>query len=143
MGNLLSATKRPVRDVDFGFVGDITPENVNLDLLQLLIDNKIVPVINAITHDQKGTLLNTNADTIATTLASALATLYAVDLLFVTDKPGVLADPNDPTSFYQELHKGSIIDLFNNGTITGGMMPKLENAITATHCWHYKRANWR
>ena len=130
-GNLLSATKRPAGEVDFGLVGDITPKSVRTDLLKLLLHEEIVPVINAITHDGNGGLLNTNADTIATTIASALAEHFVVDLLFLTDQPGVLGTPGEPVSLFTSLHPDKINELVESGIIGGGMMPKIENSLAA------------
>ena len=133
-GNVIAATKRPVGEVDFGFVGDIDPEGVNTDFLSILLEQKVVPVLNAITHDRNGTLLNTNADTIATTVAAALTSRYSVELLLLTDRPGVLANPNDSTSLFSELHPSQVSALIDEGTISGGMIPKIENALGAIRC---------
>lgn len=133
-GNLLAATKRPVGAIDFGFVGDIEPEGVNTSFLSLLLEQDIVPVLNAITHDTSGTLLNTNADTIATTVAAALTSRYSVELLLLTDRPGVLANPNDSASLFSELHSSQVSELIDDGTIAGGMIPKIENALAAIRC---------
>lgn len=130
-GNLLTAVRRPVGEIDFGFVGDITPNDVNIGFLQSLLAQGIVPVINAVTHDGKGSLLNTNADTIAVTVAAALSIHYTVELLLITDRPGVLADPDDPSSVLTELDPQSIALLMADGTIAGGMMPKIDGSLVA------------
>lgn len=130
-GNLLKAVKRPVGQVDFGFVGDVVPAGVNVPLLTSLLDSGYVPVLNAITHDGEGLLLNTNADTIAGTVAGALAEAVPVDLVLVLDRPGVLSDPGDDDSVIPVLTKEKIEEMKQRGTIAGGMMPKIANALAA------------
>ena len=130
-GNLLAATKRPVGEVDFGFVGDVIPEGVNVSLIRSLLDSGYVPVLNAITHDTAGLLLNTNADTIAGTVAGRLASEGPVDLVLVLDRPGVLGNPDDDGSVIPVLKEEQIEDMKQQGTIAGGMMPKIANALAA------------
>lgn len=130
-GNIVRGSKRPAGNVDFGFAGDITRDGVGTATLSLLIENGYVPVLNAITHDGCGGLLNTNADTIAGTVASALATTYAVHLLLVHDRPGVLGDVNDDGSVMCALRVGEIERLKKGGTIAEGMLPKIDNAVAA------------
>ncbi len=130
-GNLLTGVKRPVGDVDFGFVGDVDAGGVNVALLRLLLENNYVPVLNSITHNGDGVLLNTNADTIAATVAVALAQDCYVELVLILDHPGVLADPSDSSSVIPELRSDEVEEMKREGTIAGGMMPKITNAIAA------------
>lgn len=130
-GNLLTGVKRPVGDVDFGFVGDVDAGGVNVELLRLLIENNYVPVLNSITHNGDGVLLNTNADTIAATVAVALARGFHVDLVLILDRSGVLADPSDSSSVISGLRSNEVEEMKREGTISGGMMPKITNAIAA------------
>lgn len=128
-GSLILAQKRPVKEIDYGFVGDIL--QVNTALLNSLISQNIVPVCCAITHDGQGQLLNTNADTIAAQLAAALAPDYELTLKFCFEKPGVLAKPEDDTSAFTFLSESEYIVQQKNGSITAGMIPKLDNAFVA------------
>lgn len=130
-GNAVRGTVRPVGEVDFGFVGDITPEGIGLPVLSLLLENGYVPTLNAITHDGDGRLLNTNADTIAATVAAALAVLYNVRLLLVHDRPGVLGDVNDDGSVIDALGPVAIAKMKEEGAIAAGMLPKIDNALAA------------
>jgi acetylglutamate kinase len=127
--DLIRAHKRPVTDVDFGFVGDV--EDVNTHELQLLINENTTPVIAPITHDGKGNLLNTNADSIASAMAIELAHYFNVYLFYCFEKKGVLVDTKDENSFLYDLD----IELFKQykeaGIIKEGMIPKLENGFLA------------
>lgn len=128
-GNLITAQKRPVREIDYGFAGDI--QSVNASLLISFLEKGITPVFCAITHNGAGQLLNTNADTIATALATALAGHFEVSLKFCFEKEGVLADPLDEASVISVLSKEDYTTYRKNGTISEGMIPKLDNAFTA------------
>ena len=128
--DLLRSHRRPVVEgVDYGFVGDI--DQVNHRTLRRLLDADIVPVVAPITHDGQGQLLNTNADTIATELAIALSEHYAVHLLFAFEKSGVLANPADEESVITELRVADFPTLEASSAISGGMLPKLRNAVRA------------
>ncbi len=127
--NSIQAHKRPVKTIDYGFVGDI--DKVSGDSIELLLQHNITPVFCAITHDQKGQLLNTNADTIAATIASALAKSYDVDLLYCFGKKGVLKDPNDDESIIPFMNYESFKTYQQKGIISNGMIPKLDNAFDA------------
>jgi acetylglutamate kinase len=129
--NLLTAVKRPVKDIDYGFVGDVTA--VRTDALLPLLDAGRLPVVAPITHDGKGQLLNTNADTIAAELAIALAPHYTVTLLYCFEKPGVLTDENDNATLIPRITPASFRQYVANGIIRGGMLPKLTNAINAVN----------
>ncbi len=127
--NLIRSEKRPVAEVDYGFVGDV--KEVNADLLALLIHEGIVPVLAPLTHDKQGHILNTNADTIAGETAKALAKHFDVTLVFCFEKKGVLRDEKDDESVIPELNRTMFKQLVEEGIIQGGMIPKLENAFQA------------
>ncbi len=127
--NIIRSEKRPVTDIDYGFVGDV--KEVNADLLSTLIKQGIVPVLAPLTHDKKGNMLNTNADTIAGEAAKALAKYFDVTLMFCFEKKGVLLDENDDESVIPELSRDSFKRYVEAGIIQGGMIPKLENAYQA------------
>ncbi len=121
--------KRPVKDIDYGFVGDV--ERVDGDKLRKLIEAGLTPVMAPLTHDGHGTMLNTNADTIASETAKALAGLYDVTLIFCFEKKGVLANPDNDDSVIPVITPSDFKRLTADGTISGGMLPKLENAFGA------------
>lgn len=127
--NLICSEKRPVAEVDYGFVGDV--KEVNAGKLALLIREGIVPVLAPLTHDGKGHILNTNADTIAGETAKALAEHFDVTLVFCFEKKGVLRDENDDESVIPKLTRTEFGHLVEEGIIAGGMIPKLENAFEA------------
>ena len=125
----MTSDKRPVKDVDYGFVGDV--KKVDSDILADLIAKGVVPVLAPLTHDGKGNLLNTNADTIAGEAAKALAKHFDVTLVFCFEKKGVLRDENDDDSVIENIGKADFEKYVADGTIQGGMIPKLENAFAA------------
>ena len=125
----MTSDKRPVKDVDYGFVGDV--KKVDSDILADLIAKGVVPVLAPLTHDGKGNLLNTNADTIAGEAAKALAKHFDVTLVFCFEKKGVLRDENDDDSVRENIGKADFEKYVADGTIQGGMIPKLENAFAA------------
>lgn len=127
--NLMRSDKRPVAEVDYGFVGDV--KEVNADLLASLIGQGIVPVLAPLTHDKQGNLLNTNADTIAGEAAKALAKHFELTLMFCFEKKGVLLDENDDESVIPEIDRSAFLQYVAQGIIQGGMIPKLENAYQA------------
>lgn len=127
--NYMRSEKRPVKDVDYGFVGDV--KEVNADILASLINEGVVPVLAPLTHDKQGNLLNTNADTIAGEAAKALAQYFDVTLMFCFEKKGVLRNPEDEDSVIPEITKPAFDAFVADGTIQGGMIPKLENAFEA------------
>ena len=128
-GNVIKGIKRPVKTIDYGFVGDITLDGINIEFLQLLIDNGFTPVLCAITHNGQAQLLNTNADTIASTVAEALAVKNDVQLNFCFDKIGVLRDVNDDSTLIPTINKELYQRLKAEGVIFEGMIPKLDNAF--------------
>lgn len=129
-GNLIKATKRPVGEVDFGFVGDITPDSVNSTLLYFLLKQNVIPVFAPLTHGN-GSMLNTNADTIASVLAIALSKHFDTRLIFCFEKTGVLADVTKEDSVITSLNKTSYEELLKKGAFHDGILPKLENAFQA------------
>jgi acetylglutamate kinase len=117
--------------VDFGFVGDV--DKANGEMLCKLIAEGVVPVMTPLTHDGAGNLLNTNADTIASKVACALAPYYDVTLTFCFEKKGVLRNPDDDESVIPVITEQDFVDYKTSGVISGGMLPKLENAFDAIH----------
>lgn len=127
--NVIRSVKRPVKDVDYGFVGDV--EKVDAALLGDLIARGIVPVMAPLTHDGDGHMLNTNADTIAGETAKALAAQFDVTLMYCFEKKGVLSDENDDDSVIPHIDRKHFEALVADGTIQGGMIPKIENSLSA------------
>ncbi len=130
-GNVIRGVKRPVKDIDYGYVGDLEPASVNAGLLQQLLSAGLLPVLCPIIHDGQGQLLNTNADTIASAVAVALAGAYTVKLHYCFEKNGVLRDVADEQSVIPQIDVASYADLKQQGIIADGMLPKLENAFAA------------
>lgn len=130
-GNMILAHKRVKSGTDYGFVGDI--DKVNVGFLQSLLDQGVTIVAAPITHDAKGQLLNTNADTIAQELATALASDYAVQLIYSFEKKGVLKNVEDESSVIETIDSHSYADLKAAQLIFAGMIPKLDNAFAALH----------
>lgn len=128
-GNLILSEKRKNAVVDFGFVGDVLA--VNTPLLQVLVQQNVVPVFCAITHDGNGQLLNTNADTIASTVAVACSEHFNVKLMYCFEKKGVLMDSEDEDTVIKSLTFDSYTLLREQGVIHSGMLPKLENCFAA------------
>lgn len=159
--NVIKATKRaPVevegRMVDYGYVGDVKPESVNASFIYYLLEKGIVPVLNAINHDGEGNLLNTNADTIASSVATAMAgykyrsrrdvccrceecthcsddgrLTHETELIYCFEKNGVLYDKDDDESVIAEINKEKFAELKAEGRVADGMIPKLTNAFKA------------
>jgi acetylglutamate kinase len=130
-GNVIQAVKRLVRDIDYGFVGDLSEASVNAKLIQQFLTLGLTPVFCPINHDGHGQLLNTNADTIAASVAKALSRDYAVTLHFCFEKRGVLTDVNDDNSVIAKINLANYAELKESGIIADGMLPKLENAFDA------------
>lgn len=127
--DVIRSVKRPVQEVDYGFVGDVT--RVNTDLLVSLIHQGVVPVMAPLTHDGAGHLLNTNADTIAGETAKALARHFEVTLVYCFEKKGVLRDADDDDSVIPVITPELFRQYVEQGIIQGGMIPKLENSFSA------------
>lgn len=127
--DIIHSHKRPVKSVDYGWVGDV--DRVNGEALSALLRSDVVPVIAPLTHDGEGHLLNTNADTMAGETAKGLAPFFDVSLVYCFEKPGVLRDENDDESVIAEIDPALFASLKEEGIVTGGMLPKLENAFNA------------
>lgn len=127
--NVILSDKRPVKDIDYGFVGDV--KQVDGKRLAALLNDGIIPVMAPLTHDGNGNMLNTNADTIAAETAKGLAPYFDVTLIYCFEKKGVLRDENDDDSVITEITPQQFKQLVEQGIIQGGMIPKLENAFQA------------
>ncbi len=128
-GNLIQAHKRQHATIDYGYVGDI--DVVNTALLQLLLEQNMAVVASPITHDAKGNLFNTNADTVAQEVATALGKTYTVNLIYSFEKSGVLLDITDEHSVISKLTPAYYAELKTAKRIFAGMLPKLDNAFAA------------
>lgn len=129
-GNLLKATRRPVEHIDFGFVGDVRQEDVNVMLIEQIVSMGMVPVIPALTHDGQANMLNTNADTMAAIIASAMCARTPVTLCYCFEHPGVMRDMENGIVI-STLSEKEVNALHRKGVIHSGMLPKLQNAIEA------------
>lgn len=127
--NSIKSDKRPVKDVDFGFVGNV--KNVESHSIDKLIQAGFTPVFCAITHDGKGQLLNTNADTIASQVAIGMSAIYETSIYYCFELNGVLKDINDKNSVVKHIDSNIYKDLLDKGIIADGMLPKLENCFDA------------
>ncbi|GAB1855416.1 acetylglutamate kinase [Flavobacteriaceae bacterium MHTCC 0001] len=127
--NSITSDKRPVKDIDYGFVGDV--KKVNHQSINKLIEADFTPVFCAITHDKNGQLFNTNADTIASELAIGLSELYHVELYYCFEKNGVLRSVEDEDSVIEFMDYGTYEMLRHQGAFHDGMLPKLDNSFHA------------
>jgi len=141
-GNFICAKRRPVVkvyseenganiNVDYGFVGDLNETSVDSEALYKLLEAGFTPVFSAITHDGKGQLLNTNADTIASVLAVSMAKLYETSLIYCFEKAGVLLNVDDDSSLISSIDPPYYSELKRQGIINEGMIPKMDNAFEA------------
>ena len=130
-GNMIPATRRKPEPIDYGFVGDIDAAKINTQLLGTLLESGVTPVFCAITHDGNGSLLNSNADSVASAVAVASATIAPTDLVFCFEKQGVLRDVEDDSSVISLITKADYPALRNEGVISKGMIPKIDNAFRA------------
>ncbi len=130
-GNVIKAIKRPVRKIDYGFAGDILADSVNSLSIKKFLDAGFTPVFSAITHNGSGQLLNTNADTIASALAVALSKLYETSLIYCFEKNGVLSNAEEENSVITTINASQFELLKEQGIISEGMIPKLQNAFDA------------
>ncbi|MDB5192201.1 MAG: acetylglutamate kinase [Segetibacter sp.] len=130
-GNIIPATKRPVKDVDFGWVGDVETSQLNVENLKLFLDAGLTPVFAPLTHDEQGHILNTNADTIASSLAVALSPDYNVRLIYCFEKKGVLESIEDESSVITHINKAKYAQLLSEQKLFEGILPKLDNAFAA------------
>lgn len=129
--NVIQSHRRAAEPIDYGFVGDV--EHVDADRLAALIQTGITPVLAPLTHDKQGNMLNTNADTIAGEVAKAMTRHFDVTLVFCFEKPGVLSDEHDESSIIPHITQADFERLVADGTISGGMIPKLKNALDAVN----------
>lgn len=130
-GNVIPAQKRNPEPIDFGYVGDIKPEDINVSFISLLIQHHYVPVFCAICRNPEGGLLNCNADSIASALAIACSELEETNLIYCFEKPGVLTDINDESSVIPLITDDLFNHMVETGEISGGMIPKVSNALNA------------
>ncbi len=128
---LIPAVKRPVKQIDYGFVGDVLTDEIRSHAFEMLLQGGYSVVVAPITLDEGGQLLNTNADTIAQSVAVAMSGLYDVELIYLFEKPGVLADVDDPTSVIKLISHENYPSLKSEGKIFDGMIPKIDNALFA------------
>lgn len=128
-GGIIRSVKRPVKSIDYGFVGDI--EKVNAVQITALLSSELVPVIAPLTYSSEGLLLNTNADTMASATAVAMAGSFEVNLIYCFEKKGVLSDPDDDLAVIPSLTPSSYEEYKSAGVINKGMIPKLDNAFAA------------
>lgn len=129
--NVIKATRRPAVPFDYGYVGDINPTDINTAFIRNMLDNGVTPVFCAINHDGNGELLNCNADSVASAVAIACSEIAPTDLTFCFEKEGVLSDVDDPTSLIRSVNGSNYADIKNSGAISGGMLPKIDNAFAA------------
>lgn len=125
--NIILSDKRPATPVDYGWAGDV--RRTDGQALATLVEAGVVPVIAPLTHDGKGHILNTNADTMAAAAAKALARAYRVTLVFCFEKAGVLRDPDDDSSVIPAIDRKLFSQLLADGIVAGGMIPKLQNSL--------------
>lgn len=130
-GNAIKATRRNPKPIDFGYVGDIDSKDVNDKLIASLLDAGIVPVFCAITHDGNGTLLNCNADTIASSVAIGASRIEPTELIYCFEQPGVMEDINRPDSLIPHITPELYSQLRESGVVNKGMIPKIDNAYAA------------
>ncbi|MEF9986854.1 MAG: acetylglutamate kinase [Bacteroidales bacterium] len=130
-GDSVPATKRSSNVIDWGYVGDVEPSKINISLITALLGRGITPVFCAITHDSNGSLLNTNADTMASCIAIALSKEYSTRLIYCFEKEGVLSNPSNNSSVIPLVTQNSYKLLLEEKKVTEGMIPKLDNAFTA------------
>ena len=129
--NVIPAHKRPVKTVDFGWVGDVETEKINAEFITKVIAENVCPIFCAITHDGKGNLLNTNADTIASSLAVALSSDFDINLVYCFEKNGVLENIEDENSVISKIIPDTYAQLKENNIVNEGMIPKIDNAFAA------------
>lgn len=129
--NIIKGTKRIAGDVNFGFVGELTSGSVDTVRLNSLLNSGLTPVLAPLIHNGEGQMLNTNADTIASTIAIAMSTLYNVRLIYCFEKNGILENVNDPDSLISLLDRSGYDELKTSGKLFAGILPKIENALDA------------
>ena len=130
-GNAIQAHKRPVKEIDYGFVGDI--DGVNTAFVASLLQIGLTPVFCALSHDGQGQILNTNADTIASEIAIGMGDTFETTLYYCFEKKGVLLDIKDENSVVTHINSEKYKELLAQEIIADGMLPKLENCYHALH----------
>ncbi|PZP48634.1 MAG: acetylglutamate kinase [Pseudopedobacter saltans] len=130
-GNIIPAHKRPVKDIDYGWVGDVETEKINTKLLEQLLLAGVSPILAPLTHDQEGHILNTNADTIASSIAVSLSKTFSVRLIYCFEKKGILENIDDENSVITSIDKKSYAELKAENKLFAGILPKLDNAFSA------------
>src|SRR5215210_1897587 len=130
-GNIIPALKRPVRDIDFGWVGDVESGKLKSENLKLLLEGGFVPVFAPLTHDGHGNILNTNADTVASSLAVALSEYYEVRLIYCFEKKGILENVDDDNTVINLINKPIYQQLLSEQKLFAGILPKIDNAFAA------------
>ena len=128
-GHVITATRRSPEPVDYGFVGDIATDGVNVGFVEMLLGNGLIPVFCAITYDGDGHLLNCNADSVASAVATAVSEIDDTELIYCFEKPGVLADAGDDHSVIPHITPELYQTLKQTGVVSGGMIPKIDNAF--------------
>ena len=129
--NIIPAIKRPVKEIDYGFAGDVETGRINTAVLNVLLQQNIIPVMAPLTHDGKGQILNTNADTIASSIAVALSKLYDVRLVYCFEKKGILMNIEDDNSVVNLITKEKYQQLLEEKKLFDGIIPKIDNAFSA------------
>jgi acetylglutamate kinase len=127
--NSVKATKRPITTIDYGFAGDV--QKVAHHAIDVLIKADFTPVFCGITHDGNGQLLNTNADTIASQVAIGMSKIYETSIYYCFELKGVLKDLKDEASLVKQINSATYQELLTDGTLSNGMLPKLENCFEA------------
>ncbi len=130
-GNLIPANKRPLKTIDYGWVGDVDATKLDVQKWITFLENGLVPVVAPLTHDGKGNMLNTNADTIAAVLSTALSETFSVNLIFCFEKEGILSDINEEVSVIRNLDEVLYLKLKADNKLFSGILPKIENAFAA------------
>lgn len=129
--NIIPAVKRPVKEIDYGFVGDVKENEIGANQLTMMLNSGLTPVFAPLTHDSAGQVLNTNADTIASALAVALSKNFNVRLVYCFEKKGVLEDATDNNSVITLINKDIYKYLLDNNKLFDGILPKIDNAFAA------------
>ncbi|MEQ8303725.1 MAG: acetylglutamate kinase [Cyclobacteriaceae bacterium] len=129
-GNMIKAKKRPVKEIDYGYVGDIETKDINTSFLYFLLKQNLIPIVAPLTHAE-GIMLNTNADTIASAMAIALSKHFRIRLIYCFEKKGVLMKIEDDQSVIPKMDKTQYLELRKNKKVVDGMIPKLDNAFDA------------
>lgn len=131
--NLLPAKKREVKEIDYGWAGDIEIEKINPENWKIFLENGLIPVVASLTHDENGNMLNTNADTIASVIAVSLSKYFEVNLIFCFEKNGVLLDINDENSVIAKMNYEEYLSLKKLNKLFAGILPKIDNSFDAVN----------